>query len=71
MLETTDKTSLTNTLNELFTNANNGKQNWVDFVGSPLLNTDLFATLKTKTQSLKNTMASNLTGKGQSIECRV
>jgi hypothetical protein len=65
-LNTTDKTSLVKAINELFTNANNGKQNWVDVIGSPLLNTDTFATLKTKTQTLKNTLATNLTAKGQS-----
>ena len=54
-------TNVEGALNELFTNANSGKQNWVDVVGSPLANTDTFATLKTKTQTLKNTMASNLT----------
>lgn len=53
-------------LTELFTFADNGKKNWVDVVGSPLLNTDSFSTLKSKTQTLKNTMASNLSSKGQS-----
>lgn len=64
-LQTTDKTSLVNAVNELFTNANDGKQNWVDVIGSPLVNTDTFATLKSKTQTLKNTMATNLANKGQ------
>jgi len=63
-LSTTSKV-VTGAINELFINANNGKQNWVDVVGTPLINTDAFATLKDKTQTLKNTMASNLTIKGQ------
>ncbi|BDR75751.1 hypothetical protein [Clostridium tetani] len=50
-------------LEELFTFADNGKKNWVDVVGSPLLNTDSFSTLKSKTQNLKNTFASNLNNK--------
>ena len=62
---TTSKT-VTGAINELFTNANNGKQNWVDVIGIPLVNTDTFITLKSKTQAVKNTMASNLTAKGQS-----
>lgn len=62
---TTAKT-ITGAINELFTNANNGKQNWVDVIGSPLLNTDTFATLMSKTQTLKDTFATNLTNKGQS-----
>ncbi|SFA69996.1 hypothetical protein [Clostridium frigidicarnis] len=56
---------ITGSINELFTNANNGKQNWVDVIGSPLVSTDTFSTLKSKTQSLKNNLASNLTAKEQ------
>lgn len=69
---TTDNKRLTNakditgSINELFTFADNGKKNWVDVIGSPLLNTDNFSTLKYKTRILKNTFASNLTAKGQS-----
>lgn len=55
-----------NALTELFTFADNGKKNWVDVIGSPLLNADSFSTLKSKTQNLKNTFASNLMSKGQS-----
>jgi hypothetical protein len=53
-------------VNELFTNANNGKQNWVDVVGSPLVNTDTFSTLKSKTQTIKDGLATNLVAKGVS-----
>jgi len=62
---TTSKT-VTGAINELFTNANNLKSDWAGVVGSPLLNTDTSAQLKTKTQTLKTTMASNLTAKGKS-----
>lgn len=55
-------------IQELFQFANDGKKNWVDVIGSPLVNTDTFSTLKSKTQSLKNTMASNLKSKGQSAD---
>lgn len=48
---------------EAFIGADNGKKNWVDVIGSPLLNTDSFSTLKSKTQNLKNTFASNLNDK--------
>ncbi|BDR73321.1 hypothetical protein K144316041_20290 [Clostridium tetani] len=57
------ETSIEQNLNKLFTFADNGKKNWVDVIGSPLLNTDSFSTLKSKTQTLKNTMASNLSSK--------
>lgn len=65
-LKTTDKTSVVNALNELFTNANNLKTDWAGVIGSPLLATDTSAQLKSKTQALKNTFASNLIAKGQS-----
>lgn len=50
-------------LTELFTFADNGKKNWVDVIGSPLSKEDSFSTLKSKTQNLKNTFASNLNDK--------
>lgn len=50
-------------LTELFTFADNGKKNWVGVVGSPLSTGDGFSTLKSKTQGLKNTFASNLINK--------
>ncbi|RXI70492.1 phage tail protein [Clostridium tetani] len=50
-------------LEELFQYADNGKRNWVDVIGSPLSTGDSFSTLKSKTQTLKNTFASNLNSK--------
>lgn len=52
-------------LTNLFQFADNGKKDWANVIGSPLSNTDTFAQLKDKTQILKNTLATNLTAKGQ------
>ncbi|WP_423237295.1 hypothetical protein, partial [Clostridium puniceum] len=51
-------------LDYLFQLANNGKQYWVDVIGWPLVITDTFATLKSKTQIIKNTIATNIVSKG-------
>ncbi|APU60726.1 hypothetical protein [Clostridium botulinum] len=61
---TKDKT-ITGAINELFTNANNGKNLISSVVGSPLLATDIFQQQHDKIQTLKNTFASNLTSKQQ------
>lgn len=53
-------------LNELFTFANDGKSKWSSVIGSPLVSTDTFSSMQTKTQTIKNTLATNLTAKGQS-----
>ncbi|HDK7218137.1 TPA: hypothetical protein PTV45_003608 [Clostridium botulinum] len=68
---TTDNKRLTNAkditgaINELFTNANNGKKLISDVVGNPLLATDTFRQQNDKIQSLKNALVSNLNVKGQ------
>lgn len=49
---------------ELFQCANNGKQYMVDAIGNPLVKTDTFATMKSRINTLKNTMANNLKAKG-------
>ncbi|UDN56909.1 hypothetical protein [Clostridioides sp. ES-S-0010-02] len=41
-----------------------GKNNIASTLGSPFLGTDKLNTTKTKTQTLKNTLASNITNKG-------
>lgn len=56
-------TNVNDGLTELFQYADNGKKNWVDVIGSPLSTGDNFSTLKSKTQTLKNTFASNLSSK--------
>jgi hypothetical protein len=57
---------VTGAINELFLNANNLKTDWAGVIGSPLVATDTSAQLKSKTQTLKDTMATSLTAKGQS-----
>lgn len=59
-------TDVEGALSELFTNANNLKSDWAGVVGSPLLTTDTSAQLKSKTQTIKNDLATHLTSKGQS-----
>ncbi len=49
----------------LFQNADNGKKNWADVIGSPLAHSDTFSQLKDKTQTVKNILVANLTNKGQ------
>ena len=65
-LNTTAKDNLVNAVNELFTFANDGKSKWSSVIGSPLVSTDTFSQMQTKTQTIKNTLATNLTNKGQS-----
>lgn len=64
-LTTTSKT-LKGAINEVKQSANDIKTKWASVVGSPLLATDTQAQLQTKTQTIKNTLATNLTAKGQS-----
>ncbi|MGG6311554.1 phage tail protein [Paenibacillus macerans] len=64
-LQTANKTNLVAAVNELFTSAGNGKSDWASVIGSPLAVSDTFAQLKSKTQIIKDTMAANLSAKGQ------
>lgn len=64
-LLTTNKASIVGAMNELFTNANSLKTDWAGVVGSPLVASDTSAQLKSKTQTIKNTLAANLSAKGQ------
>lgn len=52
-------------LAELFTLANNGKLDIASVVGSPATSGDTFAQLKARIQTIKDSLATNLTGKGQ------
>lgn len=52
-------------LNEVKQYANDIKTKWASVVGSPLVSSDTQAQLQSKTQTIKNTLASNLTAKGQ------
>lgn len=49
-----------------FLQANDIKGKWASVVGSPLLSTDTSTVLQSKTQTIKNDLATNLTAKGQS-----
>lgn len=49
-----------------FSQANDIKTKWASVVGSPLVSSDTQAQLQTKTQTIKNTLATNITNKGQS-----
>jgi len=50
---------------QAFQQANDIKGKWAGVVGSPLLSTDTQAQLQSKTQTIKNTLATNLSNKGQ------
>ena len=65
-LNTAAKDNLVNAVNELFTFANDGKSKWSSVIGSPLASSDTFTQMQTKTQTIKNMLATNLTAKGQS-----
>ncbi|MCT8975484.1 phage tail protein [Clostridium sp. CX1] len=53
-------------LSNLFQYANNGKTGIANVIGSPALSSDTFEMLKNCIQNNKNTLATNLTNKGQS-----
>ncbi|MGJ3203730.1 tail fiber protein [Geobacillus thermoleovorans] len=63
-LLTTNKNTIVEAINELFTFANDGKSSIAAVIGSPATNGDTFATLANHIQNAKNTMATNLTAKG-------
>lgn len=65
-LLTTNKNTIVEAINELFTSANNGKSSIAAVIGSPATSGDTFATLVNHIQNAKNTMATNLTNKGTS-----
>ena len=58
-------TTLNAVLDELFTFANDGKTNLAAVIGSPAAATNTFTQLKDYIQTDKNTLATNLTNKGQ------
>lgn len=58
-------TDVETVLAELFQFADNVHQDWTDVIGLPLLKADTSAQKKSKTQTIKNDLATNLTAKGQ------
>lgn len=59
-------TNVEGVLDELFLNANDIKTKWSSVVGSPLVASDTSVTMQSKTQTIKTSLASKLTAKGQS-----
>lgn len=59
-------TNVEGVLDELFLNANDIKTKWSSVVGSPLVSSDTSTSMQTKTQTIKTSLASKLTAKGQS-----
>ncbi|KAI3350155.1 hypothetical protein [Clostridium botulinum] len=67
-LATNEKTNLITAINEVFTNANNGKTAIANVVGSPLTANNTFQQAANTIQSHKNTLATNLKNKGISAD---
>ncbi|KYD28183.1 hypothetical protein [Geobacillus stearothermophilus] len=65
-LLTTNKNTIVEAINELFTFANDGKTSIASVIGSPATSGDTFATLVNHIQNAKNKGATNLTNKGVS-----
>lgn len=63
-LQTTNKNNLVSAINEVFQNANNGKQIIATAVGSPITSSDTFTSIGTKIDTLTQTFKDNLTAKG-------
>lgn len=57
-------TNVQDAIEQTFQFANNGKTDIADVIGSPVTSADTFSQIKSKIQTIKNTMASNLTAKG-------
>ncbi|WP_195238684.1 hypothetical protein [Romboutsia sp. 1001285H_161024_C4] len=66
-LQTTNKTNLVNAINEVFQNANNGKDIIANAIGSPLVNSDTFSTMGTKIDTLTQTFQNTLKEKGVEV----
>lgn len=67
-LETTHKTSVVGAINELFQNANNGKETIATAIGSPLQSSDTFAAMGTKIDSIESKFKTILNTKGVNID---
>lgn len=66
-LKTTAKNNLVSSINELFQNANNGKNIVATAIGSPLSSADTFATIGSKIDGITNKFKDILQDKGISI----
>ncbi len=66
-LQTANKTNLVGAINELFQNANNGKELIATAIGSPLSSSDTFSAMSTKINTLTTNFKSALLNKGVAI----
>lgn len=66
-LQTDNKTNLVAAINEVFQNANNGKDIIANAIGSPLVNSDTFSSMGTKIDTLTQTFQNTLTYKGVEV----
>lgn len=66
-LQTTNKDNLVNAINEVFQNANNGKNIIANAIGSPLVNSDTFSVMGTKIDVLTQTFQNTLNEKGVEV----
>lgn len=66
-LKTTEKTNLVNAINELFQNANSGKQLIASAIGEPLDSNDTFNAMSNDINSLLNTFKTNMMINGVSV----
>ena len=66
-LKTTEKTNLVNAINELFQNANSGKQLIASAIGEPLDSNDTFSAMSNDINSLLSTFKTNMTNIGVTV----
>ena len=67
-LQTTDKSSIVGAINELFQNANNGKELIANAIGEPLDASDTFSAMSTDINSLLSTFKTNMMNSGVVVE---
>lgn len=67
-LQTKNKTSIVGAINELFQNANNGKQVIADAIGEPVSADDTFNAMSNDIELLLGTFKANMLNKGISVE---
>ena len=67
-LQTSNKESVVGAINELFQNANNGKELIADAIGEPLDSSDTFSAMSNDINSLLSTFKTNMMKNGVAIE---
>ena len=66
-LQTTDKSSIVGAINELFQNANNGKELIANAIGEPLDASDTFSAMSNDINSLLSTFKTNMMNSGVTV----